>query len=66
MKMLDLFGHPIPEPEPEPDEEAEQRHHDLVLVVRNGISIRKLAPIGIDPEPVIARMLADGVVASSS
>jgi hypothetical protein len=61
--MLDpfeFFYHP--EPEPEPDEDAEQRYRDLVLVVRDGIPVRKLAAIGINPEPVIARMLVDGVI----
>jgi hypothetical protein len=61
--MLDpfeFFYHP--EPEPEPDEDAEQRYRDLVLVVRDGIPVRKLAAIGINPGPVIARMLVDGVI----
>jgi len=61
--MLDpfeFFYHP--EPEPEPDEDPEQHYRDLVVVIRDGIPVRKLAAIGIDPEPVIARMLADGVI----
>jgi hypothetical protein len=37
------------EPEPEPDEDAEQRYRDLVVVVRDGIPVRKLADVGIDP-----------------
>ena len=61
--MLDPFEFFYrPEPEPKPDEDAEQRYRDLVLVVRDGIPVRKLTAIGIDPEPVIARMLADGVI----
>jgi hypothetical protein len=61
IKMLDPF-HFFYHPEPEPDEETEQRYRDLVLVVRDGIPVRKLTAIGIDPVPMIARMQADGMI----
>jgi hypothetical protein len=64
--MCDLFGHPIPEPAPPCDVEAKHRYRNLVLVVRNGVPVGKLAAIGIDPEPVIARMPADEVIGPNS
>jgi hypothetical protein len=60
--MFDLFGHPIPEPEPACDPESEQRYREVVLVVRDGFPVQKLAAIGIDHVPLIERMLAEGVI----
>src|SRR3954452_6421169 len=57
-----LYAHPEAEPARVAEAEAEQRYRDLVLVVRDGVPVRKLTAIGIDPEPLIDRMSAEGVI----